>query len=181
MRTIVCIAAATTLLCGMFAEMATAQLSPVRVRLPGYNLPLSLDSAAGPSETMAASFEVTRAAAVTVLEELKISATTNDPAGLVGNGGFTLLRSLGSDRLSKYFDCGVGLSGPQADAWRLTVAVMLWVERAGNDSSRVRMALVAGARDLDASARRYTGCGSTGVLETVVINRIRERVSSPTP
>ena len=181
MNTITRAAAAAALLSGVLAAHVSAQLAPVRVRLPGYNLPLSLDSVAGPPETISAAFEVTRAAAAAVLEELKIPATTNDPAGLVGNGGFRLLRRFGNDRLSTYFECGTGLSGPQADTWRLTAAVMLWVERAGDAGSRVRIALVAGAQDLDPSTRRSAGCGSTGALETMVIDRIRKRATTLTP
>ncbi|WP_310569999.1 hypothetical protein [Gemmatimonas sp.] len=167
---------AALLVCATVGTTASAQLSPVRVRLPGYNQPISLDSAATTAEVVAASHDATRAATVAVLEELKVPVTTNDPAGLIGNGGMTLLRRLGNERLSKYLNCGVGLSGPQADTWRVTMALMVWIEPAGSSESRVRMALVAGAQDLDAGARRSAGCGSTGALESLIVDRVRRRV-----
>lgn len=165
------------LVCVAFGRQASAQVAPVRVRLPGYNQALSLDSAATTPETIPAGHEVTRAATIAVLEALTIPVTTNDPVGLIGNAGFTRLRRLGNERLSKYVDCGVGQSGPQADTWRVTMAVMVWIESTGAAESRMRMALVAGAQDLDPGARRSARCGSTGALEVLLLERILTQVA----
>ena len=156
-----------------------AQTIPIRVRLPGYNQPLSLDSSATRPEAIAASRDVTSAAAKAVLEELSVPVTTDDAAaGLVGNTGFTLLRRLGNDRLSTYLSCGVGLSGAQADTWRVTMAVMVWIDAAGSSASRVKVGLLAGARDLDTGSRRSAGCGSTGALEALIVDHIRKRAAA---
>ena len=156
-----------------------AQTTPLRVRLPGYNQPLSLDSAATRPEAIAASRDVTSAAAKAVLEELSVPVTTEDmAAGLVGNTGFMLLRRLGNERLSKYLSCGVGLSGPQADTWRVTMAVMVWIDGAGSSASRVKVGLLAGTRDVDTGSRRSAGCGSTGALEVLIVDRIRKRAAA---
>lgn len=156
-----------------------AQTIPVRVHLPGYNQPLSLDSAATRPEAIAASRDVTSAAVKAVLEELSVPVTTEDTAaGLVGNTGFTLLRRLGNERLSKYVSCGVGLNGPQADTWRVTMALMVWIDDAGGSASRVKVGLLAGTRDVDTGSRRSAGCGSTGVLEVLIVDRIRKRVAA---
>ena len=165
------------LVCMAFGRQASAQIAPVRVRLPGYNQSLSLDSAATTAEIIPAGHEATRAATIAVLEAVSIPVTTNDPAGLIGNGGFTRLRRLGNERLSRYLDCGVGLSGPQADSWRVTMAVMVWIESTGPAESRLRLAFVAGAQDLDPGARRSAGCGSTGALEVLLLERIRQQVA----
>lgn len=156
-----------------------AQTIPVRVRLPGYNQPLSLDSAATRPEAIAASRDVTSAAVKAVLEELSVPVTTEDAAtGLVGNTGFTLLRRLGNERLSKYLSCGVGLSGQQADTWRVTIALMVWIDGGSGSTSRVKIGLLAGTRDVDTGSRRSAGCGSTGALEVLIVDRIRKRVAA---
>ena len=161
------------------AQGVHAQTSPVRVRRPGYNQPLSLDSAATRPEAIAAARDVTIAAAKAVLEELSVPVTTEDTAaGLMGNTGFMLLRRLGNERLSKYLSCGVGLSGAQADTWRVTMAVMVWIDGAGRSASRVKVGLLAGARDLDTGSRRSAGCGSTGALEVLIVDRIRRRAAA---
>lgn len=169
--------AVAMLVCMAFGRQASAQIAPVRVRLPGYNQSLSLDSAATTPEAIPAGQEATRAATIAVLEALSIPVTTNDPVGLVGNAGFTRLRRLGNARLSTYVDCGVGLSGPQADTWRVTMAVMVWIEQTGAAESRLRLAFVAGAQDLDPGARRSAGCGSTGALELLLLERIRQQIA----
>jgi len=74
--------------------------------------------------------------------------------------------------MSAWIRCGEGLTGPNADSWRISMAVLSQVERAANDSSRVRTITVASARNMAEGSANPMMCASSGRLEEVINQKV---------
>ena len=156
----------------------SAQTPPIRLRLPGYFTPMSVDSVAAAPVVVRASREITYKAANAVLTELKIPVTTQDPAfRVLGSGSARMIRKLGRERLSAYLNCGSGMSGSHADGWRVTMAVFVWLEPVTATETRIRVGMLAGAQDVEGVSKDPVACGSTGVFETFLGAEIQKRVA----
>lgn len=113
-----------------------------------------------------------------VYRELEIPVTEVEAAsGRIGNESFRPRRIAGQ-RMSAYLDCGMGLTGPNADRHDVTMTLYTTVQP-----------VVGGTQlftEVDAWARprAVTGaplhCTSTGRLEDLFEERIARRLSSPT-
>ncbi len=155
-----------------------AQSPPIRLRLPGYFTPMSVDSVAMAPVTAQAPREITYKAANAVLTELKIPVTTQDPAfRVLGSGSARMMRKLGRERLSSYLNCGSGMSGSHADGWRVTMAIFVWFETVSPTETRIRVGMLAGAQDVEGVSKDPVACGSTGVFETQLAEMIQKRVA----
>ncbi len=158
--------------------VSRAQSPPIRLRLPGYFTPMSVDSVAATPVMVAASRETTYKAANAVLTELKIPVTTQDPAmRVLGSGSARMIRKLGRERLSTYLNCGQGMSGSHADGWRVTMAIFVWLEPVTATETRIRVGMLAGAQDVEGVSKDPVACGSTGVFETQLAEMIQKRVA----
>lgn len=158
--------------------VSRAQSPPIRLRLPGYFTPMSVDSVAAAPVVVAASREITYKAANAVLTELKIPVTTQDAAmRVLGSGSARMIRKLGRERLSTYLNCGQGMSGSHADGWRVTMAIFVWLEPATATETRIRIGMLAGAQDVEGVSKDPVACGSTGVFETHLAEMIQKRVA----
>jgi hypothetical protein len=73
--------------------------------------------------------------------------------------------------LSKYFNCGSELAGPNADHYRLLLAVAAFVDSTSG-GTRVRVSMAAGANDIEGSSKRPVNCASNGTLEELVGNLV---------
>jgi len=100
---------------------------------------------------------------------------TDGRAGIIGSERFERQRALGNVLLSKLFDCGEGPAGPNADLFRLEIAVVAWVAPAGN-GTKLGMAAVASGRDVSGVFRNPKECASTGALELKVLDRVSKLV-----
>ena len=170
--------AASAVVIGSPARALSAQTPPIRLRLPGYFTPMSVDSVAGAPVVVQASREVTYKAATAVLTELKIPVTTLDPQfRVLGSGSARMLRKLGRERLSTYLNCGSGMSGSHADGWRITMALFVWVEAVTPTESRIRVGMLAGAQDVEGVSKDPVACGSTGVFENFLGSEIQKRAA----
>lgn len=162
------------------ASDLSAQREPIRVRMPGNARWIWVDSVASAPASVPASPALTYKAAAAVLTELKVPLGVDEPHnGLLGNGGFTALRMLGRERLSRYLECGMGTLGAHADVRRITMALFVWVDSAGPALSRVSVAVVAGSNDNEGVSKNALTCGSTGALETFLTDEIRKRAVMP--
>ncbi len=162
------------------AQAQTQRATPIRVRLPGNLRWMWMDSVATDPVSVAASPAMTYTAASAVLQELKVPLSVNEPQnGVLGNGGFTMVRLLGRERLSKYLSCGTGNSGAYADVRRVTMALFFWLDSTGQAQSTVKVGMLAGAQDLEGVSKNALLCGSTGTLETFLTEEIRKRAVMP--
>ncbi len=163
--------------CVLFlAASSVGAQRPTAVRLPGYPAPMSLDSGSV-DVTLPASAGAVFFAARQVFFELKIPTPMADSArGYLVNGRFVKLRSLAGSPLSTYLDCGSGMTGPNADAFRVMMAIAALVDATGPNTSRLRLTILAGAESTEGVSRSAVACASNGVLEERILRTIRVKI-----
>lgn len=104
-----------------------------------------------------------------VYKGFKIRTNVSDSlTGLFGNSGFTQSGSLAGRRMSSWLRCGEGITGPNADSWRISMAILSSVEQVGKDSARVRTVVVASARNMTQGSAQPMMCSSSGQLEEAI-------------
>jgi hypothetical protein len=99
-------------------------------------------------------------------ESLGLTPTVNDPAAkMVGVQNLVIHKPIGGERLSRLLDCGVDVTGPNADYYEVHLTVLSGVQASEGGSTLVtRVAAWAAPNGLSSSVR----CGSTGRLEEKV-------------
>ena len=116
-------------------------------------------------------------AARQVFFELKIPAPMADSVrGYLINGRFIKLRSLAGFPLSTYLNCGSGMTGPNADAFRITMAVAALIDATGPSTSRLRLTVLAGGESTEGVSKSAVACASSGVLEERILRTIRVKI-----
>lgn len=166
MRRVMMQALTVGVLSGAIVATAHAQDYRARVTLPGGNrLPIALDTIGTPYEVDAPKARVYDAVAL-VMKDLKIPLDHDDVAfGTIGNATLQLRAFFAGSQLSRYVECGLGVLGPNANSWKVHMALMTFVDSLGPTRTRVRVALSAGAADPAGATKESTMCGTTGVLE----------------
>jgi hypothetical protein len=98
--------------------------------------------------------------------ELKLPIEVHDSVEReVGTEIFHRQRQVGGRQISTYLGCGDGMTGPNADSYRVYMYLMSRVDPDG-EGSTVRTAFVAGARNFaEGAGRDAMPCESTGRLE----------------
>jgi hypothetical protein len=151
-----------------------AQPPNARAVLPGYATPILLDTL-GIAKKVTGSRDSIYAALFQALGELGIPVEARDrEAGLAQNLNVQMSRRLGKTPLSKFFDCGRSFAGDNADLYRLTLAMAGWVATGKDSLPRLYLALAAGGQDQAGSRSGYVMCNSTGRLEDVIAQRVRQ-------
>ena len=113
-------------------------------------------------------------------ESLKLKVNHIDSTtGIVGNTGFNHTGGLAGRRMSSWVSCGEGLTGPNADTWRVTLAVVSWVEPISRDTSRLRTTVMATARNLAEGSRVPMACTTTGQMESEVHKKVQAMPPAP--
>jgi hypothetical protein len=99
-------------------------------------------------------------------ESLGLTPTVNDPkARIVGVQNLVIHKPIGGERLSRLLDCGVDVTGPNADYYEVHLTVLSGVQASEGGSTLVtRVAAWAAPNGLSSSVR----CASTGRLEEKV-------------
>lgn len=147
-----------------------------RVRLPTHSQVIALDTLAIRTELAAPAAEVFAVTAAVLELELKIDLKTRDStAGLVGNLELVKMRTLGRSPLSRYVSCGSGMTGLNADNYRIFLAVLAFVDPLPGNKTRLGVAVTAGAQDVQGNAKQPVACGSTGALEGHVRRTVAAR------
>jgi len=160
------------------ASTATAQGPRVITTVPGFAGSITMDTA-GVWRDVPASHQRAYEALITVFDALKIPLTIRDSSfHVLGNLQFSKSRSLGGMQMSRFFECGLGLTGPNADTYRITMAITLRVEPVSDDKSRVRTGLVAGAQNLQGNAYDPVRCATTGGLEALIQEKLLQRLAA---
>jgi hypothetical protein len=156
------------------AAPASAQ-ERVVARIPGYQMPFSLDSVAVPREIRAPRAQAF-ATLVAAIEAVKLPKPKADSVNAtVVQPVFSRSRMIGSSQMAEFFDCGSGQLGPNANRFRLRIAYAGWVDSIAPDRSRVRFAIAAGGEDMDGASKDPVGCASTGRLEAKILNLVQAR------
>lgn len=110
-----------------------------------------------------------------VYQELEIPITRLEAAeGRIGNDGFKP-RTLAGKRMSRWLDCGQGITGPHADRSDITMSLYTSVRPHENGAQLIT--------DMDAFAKiRNSGsnvhCTSTSRLERLILERLQARLQA---
>lgn len=168
---------AIVLLCATSALEAQPRIIDVRLR--GHQRPVRLDSIAiwnvipaPPGRTFAAVRHV--------LEELDLSFTAADSVnGVFYKPPFTTSRRILGNRMSWALNCGEGLTGPNADSYRIHMAYAVFLEPTVDQRTRIGIALASGANTTEGTSTRPVHCASTGAFEQEIAMRVRARAQVP--
>jgi len=87
----------------------------------------------------------------------------------------TVMRTLGTERLSRFLDCGSDITGYVADTHRIRLTVRSWLEPEGRNT-RLHTRVEATATSVEGRPGRIT-CSSRGELEYRIAQALRARVS----
>ena len=159
---------------------AAAQYARARVWPPGFTTQLALDTMTTPTE-LDAPYGKVFTAAVAAFDEMKIVVDMRDSLrGVVGNLAIKKSSSFAGAQLSRWFNCGQGMTGPNADNFRLYIAIAALLDRvASNNRTAIRVAMVAGAQDMQGNAKDAVACGSSGALELKILDAVKKRLTAP--
>jgi hypothetical protein len=109
-----------------------------------------------------------------VMADYGIPLTVDEAATKrLGNLDFYRTRQFAGQPMTTLFNCGTGMTGPNAASYRIYMSMLVSVADDGKEGSVVSVTLTASARDMSsgATADRVT-CGSTGKLESLFMSRL---------
>jgi len=116
-------------------------------------------------------------AAVQVFKALKIPTDIQDSTRAeVGSLSMVETGTFAGQRMSTWLRCGENITGPNADSWRIYMAVVSGVEGVNGDSSKVRTLITGTARNMAGSSNPVR-CATTGRFELMVGKRIAEELA----
>jgi hypothetical protein len=148
----------------------------MRVALPGFGAQIVMDTV-GEIIAMPHSQRRVFKAAVLVLANFRIPIDVADSlGGLVGAAKLTRSRNFLGSALSRYLECGAGMTGPRADSHRIQMPLLVFVDPESDSTSKLRIALVASAQDNSGTSNSPVQCGSTGALELRLRKAIEEQL-----
>lgn len=160
---------------------APGQASRVRLTIMGHNAPVIVDSAAS-FFTIAASRGATFHAAAQAMLELKIAVNSRDSLrGMVGMANIAHNRLFARSPISRFLNCGSGMTGANADNWRVYITVFAFVDAVDSTSTTLRVAAIGGARDVAGTSTAPVACGSTGAFEAMFADRVKARLTTGAP
>jgi len=108
------------------------------------------------------------------IETLKLKTPLVDSVGgILGNPGFKHTGALAGRRVSTWIGCGEGMTGPNADTWRITIALLSAVERVAQDTTRLRTVIISTASNPAEGGRTPLPCNSTGQLEAQIHSKVQ--------
>ena len=155
------------------AELHAQTAYRARVSLRGYRDPIALDTLAS-VYTVNAAVGTTFAAAAQTFKTLGFDATVRDSVGgLIGNIEFSRTRTLVGSQMSTWLNCGSGMTGPNADNYRITIALMIMVDLAPDNSTRLRIGMVGSGANIVGNSNDPVACATTGRLEERIAQLIK--------
>jgi hypothetical protein len=151
----------------------------LNVMLKGYDYTVMLDTLVAWSDVLATPGE-TWSAVKRSLDSLSIPVTTVDSAhGVLFSPGFVARRKLANHAMSWSLRCGQGMTGDNADSWKLTIAYAVFVDPSEDGRSKVGIAMIGGAENVEGAYKQPAPCNSTGLLEQEIVKRTQLRTLNP--
>jgi len=145
---------------------AAAQRTRVVVVVPGRLTQVVTDTLGTPYPVPFPPAAVYRAL-LSVFAELKIPTDGRDSTqNLVDSKLFYRQGSLGGKQISTYLSCGDGVTGPNADSYRVYMTIWsTFVPAADGDQVTMKTVFLAGAVNVTEGSRQPMPCETTGRLE----------------
>jgi hypothetical protein len=165
---------AATVFCLLFSVFCGREAAAqVRVKLPAWPELVLLDTLRQDHEVRAPADVVYRA----VLEAYKTlnipPGNTSGELGIVGSERFERMRTLANAPMSLSFSCGDGATGPNADSFRLTIAIVTWVKPASGGNTTLGIATAASGEAIEGVRRNPRECGSLGRVEEKIVKEVK--------
>ena len=118
-----------------------------------------------------------RSALAAVMTDLQIPIEQRDYAlGFIGNTKLQLRAFFAGSQLSRYLECGLGATGPNANSWRVHMGLIVFADSIAPNRTRVQIAMSAGAIDSGGATKDPSMCGTTGVLEDKIKTLLAKRL-----
>ena len=109
-----------------------------------------------------------------VYEALAIPVALENPAThQIGNKDFWKMRAVGPLRMAELVDCGTGITGRKADSYRIYMSLITTVSADAAGGTLLQTTLIPFGQDVTGGNSDRIPCGSTGRLEAVVNETIR--------
>ena len=167
-----------TLCCAVVVAAAglPAQTTRMRITLPGFREPFSIEDVSSPFE-LAAPAGKSYPAVKAALAELKVQLSVDDSAGgLLGNTKLVGMGSFLGYRLSRLLDCGDGATGPVADSYRLAIVFLVLLDPIDGARTKMRVGFIAGGQDISGTSKIAVTCGSRGTIEEKLFQLTAKRL-----
>ncbi|MDP2959623.1 MAG: hypothetical protein Q8N53_24675 [Longimicrobiales bacterium] len=171
------------LLLVLAAACATSGSDPVRVRATrppsiqasGSTVDVNIShERAIVTEAIRATPEVVWGALRKAYADLGIEVTeASDASRVLGNPRLMVSRRLAGAPLSRYLECGAGLTGPFADRYRIEMLIRSAIVPGEGGGARVDTYVEAVARNPEGTSNTAVACGSTQRLEREIAARVR--------
>ena len=117
-------------------------------------------------ENVPASRARTFAAALAVLDSLEMPFERADSTrSVVYHSRIVARRRFANRALSQMMRCGGGLTGDNADVWRVTLSFAVYVDSIAAEKSRLGVAIFASAMDVQGASKPTIICATRGALE----------------
>ncbi|MFN8571007.1 MAG: hypothetical protein U0132_03050 [Gemmatimonadaceae bacterium] len=150
----------------------------LRAGIAAVSQPVLMDTLARPFKIMGERVAIL-GALVAAYDSLGIPMDFKDSkVGIVVAERFQVRSELKKVPLSKYLDCGQGFNGVNANVYRLTLVVASWITPQAGDPSEIQVAVAGSGQDMAGSNAQSVLCTSKGVLEEVLVNIARRRLSN---
>jgi hypothetical protein len=145
---------------------------------PGFSTQILIDTLGTP-DTLAAPRRDVFLAVAAVYQALKVPVELVDTTNYrIGNPGFRRTGTFGGKRLSTWLSCGDGITGPNADSYRVTLSLHTLVQPGPEGRSLLRTAVLAGALNVgEGAGRQPLPCTSTGGLERRIRQMVEEELA----
>jgi hypothetical protein len=115
-----------------------------------------------------------------VYQSLDVPITLRDSTtGEIGNERFYKTGKLGGHQISSYLSCGDGVTGPNADTYRVYMALRSVVAPYGASGTILRSTLFAGAMNVAEGARQAMPCETNGRFEILIGKMVQARLDAP--
>lgn len=158
----------------LVTAFSTAGAQGVRVKLPAWPELVLMDTLRQ-EHKLDASPEVVYQAVLKTYTDLGIpTGNTDGKVGIIGSERFERMRALGKAPMSMSFTCGESATGANADAFRLTIAIVSWVKPAEGGGTTLGLAAAASGSDVTGVYRNPRECGSTGRIETKILEGVKK-------
>jgi hypothetical protein len=153
------------------AGAAPAAFAQVNITLKAWREPVLMDTLRQDHVLRAAPAKVYEAA-LHAFADLGIPiGRTDGKVGIIGSERFERVHSLVNQPMSRSFNCGESPTGPNADSFRLEIAVVAWVKPSGTGTT-LGLATIASGRDISGLGRVPKQCVSVGNVELKLLERI---------
>lgn len=165
---------------GLLVSIAQAQQLPdrVRVTIPAYRQAIAMDTILVVSVQEMPAANVWSAAAK-VFYDYKIPTDLRDSvAGTVGATRYVKSTFLANFNMSRVLNCGTSITGPNADNFRINLALVAIVSPSGPARAQLGVGLVGSGVDMRGSSSDPVVCASTGYLEADFADRVRKILKS---